>query len=876
MEDNAIPKIQNIDLKDVWQGKKTGVEENVKLKIVLPLLRYLGYDDVTDMDFEHFVENKRADIAILINGKPKIVVECKSLEKNLDDAISQALNYANKQQIPYILLTNGKEFRLYKPFIENLVNPKDRLLTSAHLETLIHDIEELQDWISKESLTKNKIDKKAQRVEAILREEITPKMLTENLKNAKKILTEDAKSKILPAIQKDMEFRKLVDDWIKNSELDSTKTEQWVDILANEIAYSFINKLYFYRIAEDRGIVKPKLNKHAMGQLTQYMEYNDLLKMAFAEILRIDYEAIFKHDVFDKIDFSEGHLKRIIDDLSEYNFAKIGSDIIGRIYEDHVSRDERKKLGQFYTPDYIIDYILNNIPIKVNYKLLDPACGSGGFLIRAYDRFLKISIDKNKSNSHKQILENNLYGYDINPFAVHLTAMNLALKNIESKTDVLNVVERDSLLTNNTITNSFQVKTLDAKVKEADKAKHSGFNAVVGNPPYFNMKQEDIEKKYKGQGYDSISTGVTNIASLFLKRYIELLEPSGYLGFVVPKSITYLDSWKGIRKVILQETEIVKIFDVHEAFDGVLLEQIAIVLQKKPATKHDLIEVQYIELPYTRKKIGKHIVKSELFTEEIFPLYQFNDNAKIFSKMKENSKLLSEISQPIFRGVTIQKYEYLFTDKPSSNNDLAILRGVNIDQYAFKDKIQYVDWQRAEFKSYKKQLERLLKPKIMGQRLIAQTSNHMKLIATIDKKGECLEVDTVNNVVLNDDSFDLRYILGIINSKLASYFIYNFVFNRAVRTVDFKYVSELPIKLASTSKREKLIELVDKVLKEDADSKEAEELRAKIDKEVYDIYELTLMDNGTMLTHLSKCPWASRQLHVFGKNLLSVAVELHV
>ena len=836
---DVIEKIQNIDLDDVWQGKKSGVEENVKLKIILPLLEALGYEPVKDMDFEHFVENKRADIAILVDKKPKIIVECKSLEKNLDDHISQAVNYAIKKQIPYILLTNGIEFRLYKPFVENLVNPKDRLLVSIKKENLVQDYTELSDWISYESLTKNKIDKKAQKIVQKLRAEITPKTLTDNLKNAKKILTEDAKAKILPAIQRDMEFRTLVDIWVKNSELDSTKTEQWVDILANEIAYSFINKLYFYRIAEDRGIVKPKLNKQAMGQLTQYMEYNDLMKMAFAEILRIDYEAIFKHDVFDKINFSEGHLKRIIDDLSEYNFAKLDSDIIGRIYEDHVSRDERKRLGQFYTPDYIIDYILNSIPIKVSYKLLDPACGSGGFLIRAYDKFLKISIDKNKSSSHKQILENNLYGYDINPFAVHLTAMNLALKNIESKTDVLNIIERDSLLANRTITNSFQVKTLDSKVKESDKSKHSGFSVVVGNPPYFNMSQDEIKKKYAGQGFESIATGVTNIASLFLKRYLELLEPSGYLGFVVPKSLTYLGSWEGIRKIILQESEIVKIFDVHEAFDGVLLEQIAIVLQKKPANKRELIEVQYVELPYTKKKMGKHAVKSELFTTKMFPLYQFPDNAKILNTIKKNSKLLSEISEPIFRGCTIQKYDYLFTDKPTTSGDLAILRGINISQFALKDKVQYVAYQRSEFNKYRKQLERLLKPKIMGQRLIAQTGNHMKLIATIDSKGEFLEVDTVNNVILKDNSFDLKYILAIINSKLASYYIYNFVFNRAVRTVDFKYVSELPIKLVSRSKQDKLIELVDKILKENPDSKEAREVREKIDKEVYSIYDLT-------------------------------------
>ncbi|MGI0141708.1 MAG: N-6 DNA methylase [Candidatus Micrarchaeales archaeon] len=833
---DEILKIQNVDLADIWKGKKSGVEENVKIIIVLPLLLALGFDPQKDMDFEHFVENKRADIALTLGGgHPKVVVECKSLEKNLDDYISQALNYAIKEEIPYILLTNGKEFRLYKPFIENLVNPKDRLLVSANLKTLVNDYRELKDWISKESLTQNKIDKKAKKVVEKLRAEITPKTLIENLKNAKKVLTEDAKTKILPKLNSDLEFRKLVDEWIKDSELDVTKPEEWTDILANEIAYSFINKLYFYRIAEDRGIVKPKLNKQAVGQITQYFEYNDLMKMAFAEILRIDYEAIFRHDIFDKIDFNEGHLKRIISELAEYNFAKINSDIIGRIYEYHVSKDERKKLGQFYTPDYIIDYILNSIPLKVSHKLLDPACGSGGFLIRAYDRFLKISIEKDSGKSHKQILENNLFGYDINPFAVHMSAMNLALKNIENKTDVLNVIERDSLTSNLSDFNSYKIKTLESKIKEVDKKNHTAFNAIIGNPPYFNMNKEDIGKKYSGQGFADIATGVTNIASLFLKKYITLLEPSGYLGFVIPKSLTYSGSWEGIRKFILQETEIVKIFDVHEAFEGVLLEQIAIVLQKKPCIKRESVEIQYIDLPYTKKRTGKHEVKYMLFTDEMFPLYCFNANNKLKEKCLKNAKTLDMISESP-RGLAIQKFKYLFTQKPTSTTDKRVLSGDDIKKYGLK-KESYFPSEREEFKKLEKRIKELGCEKILVQNIVAQTGNHLVIIATLDDSNS-IDLDTVNNIILNNTALNYKYVLGFLNSKLAEYYAFNFIFNRAVRTMHFESIRKLPIKIVPENRQKKVINLVDQALKENNASK-VDELRKQIDKEIYNIYNLT-------------------------------------
>jgi hypothetical protein len=418
---------------------------------------------------------------------------------------------------------------------------------------------------------------------------------------------------------------------------------------------------------------------------------------------------------------------------------------------------------------------------------------------------------------------------------VHLTAMNLALKNIESKTDAINVLERDSL--GGTLGDYFDkktIKTLSAGSKEVDAFRHlTYFDAIVGNPPYFNLRKEVIDRKYKGQKYESIITGVTNIASLFLKRYIDFLKPGGYLGFVVPKSITYSGSWEGIRNFILEETEIVKIFDIHEAFEGVLLEQIAIIVQKKPARKRALVEVHYIDLPYNKKRICKHKVDSNLFTDKFFPIYRFKENSEIYELINKDSEKLENLAHPIFRGPTIQKYSYLFTDK-RGQEDKAVIRGANITNFGLKDEVQFFSWKRPEFDSYKKQFERLLVPKIMGQRLIAQTRNHMKLIATLDENGKFLEVDTVNNVVPKDDKYDLKYLLGILNSKLASYYIYNFVFNRAVRTMDFKYVSELPIKEVWKRDQNRVVSVVDKILKEGY----TKELEDALNSIVYDIYGL--------------------------------------
>ena len=160
-----------------------------------------------------------------------------------------------------------------------------------------------------------------------------------------------------------------------------------------------------------------------------------------------------------------------------------------------------------------------------------------------------------------------------------------------------------------------------------------------------------------------------------LKVYISELEPEGYLGFVVPKPLTYSGFGEGIRKFILRETEILKIFDVHEAFEGVLLEQIAIILRKKQDKKKEFVEVQYIDLPYTKNKIGKHKSETKLFNNEIFPIYKYPQNAKLYDLINKDSQKLKEIAEPIFRGMPIQKHSYLFTEEKINKEDSPIIRG---------------------------------------------------------------------------------------------------------------------------------------------------------------------------------------------------------
>ena len=283
-----IQKLQNIDLEVVKQGKKRGVEENVKLIIVEKILDILGYDKTKgDLDFEHLIKNKRADILIKVDNKPKIIVECKSLEEDLDKHIEQALEYAYKKQVNFVVLTNGLKTRLYKSFIENVTEPKDRLLLEVDLRSLSKQINELQRWISKKSLTTKRLDEISKQKEKRIREAITEVSLIKNLKIAKIKLTTNAIPKIKVKYKTDNNFAEQIKEWCSSSNIDIKKEEIWVEKLSKEVAYSFINKIYFYRIAEDKGIIKPKLTKDVLDKLTGSFSFNELVEAGFKEILKI-------------------------------------------------------------------------------------------------------------------------------------------------------------------------------------------------------------------------------------------------------------------------------------------------------------------------------------------------------------------------------------------------------------------------------------------------------------------------------------------------------------------------------------------------------------------------------------------------------------
>lgn len=198
---------------------------------------------------------------------------------------------------------------------------------------------------------------------------------------------------------------------------------------------------------------------------------------------------------------------------------------------------KRKKLGQYFTPKYIRELLLSKLPKKDNADILDPACGSGEFLLSC-KKYFKNPI---------------LYGFDIDK----------KLINISSK------------LVKNAIIKNFDFLNIDINKKKYDY--------IIGNPPYFELKlNEEIKKKY----FDIIK-GRVNIFSLFIKTGLDLLKDGGYLAYVVPPSMNNGAYFSKLREYIIKNSslEYLHIIDGADNFHLANQKVMLIILKKTNSKK---------------------------------------------------------------------------------------------------------------------------------------------------------------------------------------------------------------------------------------------------------------------------------------------------
>ena len=383
--------------------------------------------------------------------------------------------------------------------------------------------------------------------------------------------------------------------------------------LVKQISYVILLRFILIRIFEDNSLIPLNLYD---GGFKRKLE--PPFSMTFKEILfdaRVKAGELFSYfeDKFPynfQITKDDDLLIRVLFELSKINFSEINFDLIGDLYEHYLNEDERKEKGQFYTPHYIVEFILNRVGFLGKLKdqpnnktLLDPSCGSGSFLVEAAIRLRKEGM--NRETAAKRAIVDNLHGSELTGFASRLAELNLVIQALSLVKRIENEDERQ--------TQSFRVCTTDSLMKlynhdefeGADKvafdtseftstfkdvfihlmANKNDFDFVVGNPPYVGEKgHKEMFRPLLAHSYwKHFYQGKSDYLYYFIILGLSKLAEGGKLGFITTQYWLTADGAGKLRNYILQHAKIFEIVD----FKGIKLfpeaqgqENIVFILQK--------------------------------------------------------------------------------------------------------------------------------------------------------------------------------------------------------------------------------------------------------------------------------------------------------
>lgn len=842
-------------------------------------------------EYKNIKDSKKADGAFLIDGKVKGVIELKGTDTtDLAKVESQAFGYKNNQpDCIYIITSNFEKLRFY---IDNAIEHIEFnlfTLTKKEFEILylclaFESVEKgIPKRIKDESLSEeDKITKELYKDYSLFKRELYQNLVKQNpqfdaltlFKKSQKLLdrflflffAEDRN--LLPPNS----VRLILNDWRDLQERDEAVP-----------LYNRFKKYFEY------------LNTGYKGKRYDVFAYNGgLFKHdEVLDTITIDDELLYKHtlnlseyDFVSEVDVNIlGHIfENSLNELDEIKAQQEGKEI-------DKSKTKRKKDGVFYTPKYITKYIVDNTVGKLctekkaelqlneedyttdkkrqqktkaalfdklkvyrdwllQLTICDPACGSGAFLNQALDFLITEHryIDELQaklfgdslvlSDIEKSILENNLFGVDLNEESVEIAKLSLWLRTAQPNrklNDLNNNIKcGNSLIDDPAVAGdkAFNWHKEFPQVFEKD-----GFDVVIGNPPY-GAKINIIEKEYLSK-YFTCFKGNFDVYSAFIQLAFHLNKENGFWSFINPVSWQSGDNYFAVRQYFSENGKLeIGIKLPYDVFEDAYIDTGIYVVKKTKSKKY--ISSVY-EFPVKFKYYGD--LKTDINLQNLSSDNWLNKESLVIvlnpafygllPKIFKNTIPLGEITSSI-RGILPNNEDVFENQMP--NLKLYFLGGL------YRYNCNYV----FQWVNYGEHLKE--KPKdysfFQGQRILIRRliSRQFRLMATYVEK-EFVNKKDLYNIKISNNNYNIKYILAIINSSLIS-----FLKTRGSTTAskdDFGQLSlsdirQIPIKPIDLKEQQSIIDKVELML---LVNKEIQEVSQKFQRTIQRKFSLEDLPN---------------------------------
>jgi hypothetical protein len=726
-------------------------EAELRQQFINPLFKQLGWDMdneagnaevYKDVVHEAAVKvggaTKAPDYSFRIGGTPKFYLEAKKPAVNVKDDPAPAYQlrrYAWTARMPLSILTNFKEFAVYDGRVKPDPTHKAAIARVLYLRCGEYAgawDEKIAAVFSRDAILKGYFDKFAD-------------------SNKAKRGTAAVDDAFLDEIEKWREqlARNLA---LRNPELSSRELNFAVQIT--------IDRIIFLRLCEDRGIetygqLQALQNGAAVyGRLKEvFQRADDRYNSGLFHFRKEKDRAEAPDELTPGLHIDDAVLKSILHALyppaCPYEFSVLPVEILGHVYEQFLGKvirltashqakveekpEVKKAGGVYYTPSYIVDYIVRNTVGRLlesktpkeaaKLTVLDPACGSGSFLVGAYRHLLEWhrkqyeddGPEKHKKElfqaagggwrlttaEKKRILLNNIYGVDIDPQAVEVTKLSLLLVVLEGESqetletqrrlfheralpDLAGNVQCGNSLIGPDFYEGETATRLDAEeryrinVFDWDAAfpkimKAGGFDAVIGNPPYVRIQTLNewaaLEVEFYKKAYESAGQGNYDLYVVFVEKGLGRLNKDGRLGFILPHKFFNAQYGQSLRGLLARGNNLAEVVHFgHQQVFAVATTYTCLLFLKRGTDKCRFIKVDDLAAWRATSKATEGWVTADRITATVWN-FAIGPEAKLFERLRRIPAVLGDVAARMAQGIRTSANEVYVLDLVAEDKD---------------------------------------------------------------------------------------------------------------------------------------------------------------------------------------------------------------